>query len=168
VAARSGHSACVTDSITLEIKSVLAFGEGAPPDGTIEGYTPPDPEHFGVSLQIFIGRTSGALADSFDITVCSPSWMAARVAAGEWERFRSGGLRVLPESIAVGTGIWLMRRWDRSELEAALRAVCEAFSPGPDWGSVASRIGRLIPWEFDYKYDAHVNEHYGLPFPDGS
>jgi Immunity protein 8 len=158
----------VAGSITSEIKSVLAFGEGEAHAESIEGYTPPDPEHFGVSLQIFVGDTSDALADSFDITVCSPSWMAARVGAGDWDRFRSYGLRSLPESIAVGTGIWFMRRWDHTELEAALRTVCKEFSPGPDWGTVASRIGRLIPWEFDYKYDAQVNKHHGLPPPGGS
>src|SRR6202022_443381 len=66
---------------------------------------------------------------------------------GEWGLFRSGGLRALPESIAVGSGVWFMRQWNRTELESALREVCEAFSPGPDWGSLASRTGRLIPWE---------------------
>jgi hypothetical protein len=30
---------------------------------------------------------------------------------------------------------------------------------------LASRIGRQIPWEFDYKYDGHVDEHFGSPFP---
>jgi hypothetical protein len=43
--------------------------------------------------------------------------------------------------------------------------VCAAASGGPDWGTVASRIGRAIPWEYDYKYDAHVDERYGEPFP---
>jgi hypothetical protein len=30
---------------------------------------------------------------------------------------------------------------------------------------VAARIGRQIPWEFDYKYDAHVDIRYGDSFP---
>jgi hypothetical protein len=38
----------------------------------------------------------------------------------------------------------------------------------PRWGSVASRIGRLIPWELHYKYDAQVNKHQGLPPPGRS
>ena len=58
-----------------------------------------------------------------------------------------------------------MPRWDKSDFAAGVRAVCETLSPGPDWGTVAARIGRVIPWEFDYKYDAFVNEHYGEPFP---
>jgi hypothetical protein len=34
--------------------------------------------------------------------------------------------------------------------------------PGSGLGSVAARIGRLIPWEFDYRYDASVNAAKGL------
>lgn len=152
-------------AVSLEVKSVLAFGSGASRDASLDGFVPDDPDHFGFHAQVFIGEVGSELVDSFDLTVCSPSWMAARVASGEWEHFRSGGLTFVPESIAVGTGIWFMRRWDRQEFEAALRATCRAFSPGPDWGTVASRIGRLIPWEFDYKFDAHVNDHFGHPFP---
>jgi Immunity protein 8 len=152
-------------SITAEVKTVLVFGEGALPGGSVEEFVPDDPEHFGVNVQVLIGEAATDFADSFDLIVCSPSWMAAKVRDGGWDRFRNSGLRVLPESIAVGSGIWFMRRWNPIELESSLRSVCEAFSPGPDWGSVAARIGRLIPWEFDYKYDAHVNDRYGQAFP---
>ena len=151
--------------VSLEVKSVLAFGNGGSPDASLDGFVPDDAEHFGFHAQVFIGEVESELVDSFDLTVCSPSWLAASVESGEWELFRSGGLTVLPESVAVGTGIWFMRRWDREDFEAALRATCQGFSPGPDWGTVAARIGRLIPWEFDYLYDAHLNDHFGSPFP---
>ena len=109
--------------------------------------------------------TAGNLSDSFDITVCSPAWFAAQVAAREWERFRSGGLRALPHAFAPGHGLWFMRGWDRAVLEEPLMVVCDSFSSAPDWGSVASRIGRLIPWEFDYRYDQHVDQHPGPSLP---
>jgi hypothetical protein len=127
---------------------------------------PSDPTDFGFHAQVLIGETSNDLSDSFDVVVCSPRWMEGQVAAGRWEQFRGGGLRAIPDSVAVGAGIWFMQRWDRADFETALRAVCEQFSPGPDWGSLASRIGRLIPWEYHYKYDEHVNVRYGDPFPD--
>jgi hypothetical protein len=38
-------------------------------------------------------------------------------------------------------------------------------APGTDWGSVANRIGRMIPWEFAYRYDDHIDRHYGQLFP---
>jgi hypothetical protein len=64
----------------------------------------------------------------------------------------------MPEAVAAGAGMWFMRQWDSSTFLKALDQICEVASPGPDWGSVASRIGRLIPWEFAYKYDEAVNK----------
>lgn len=151
--------------VRAEAKSVLVFGEGSSGDHSPEGYRPPDPDHFGFNAQVFIGESSNDRYDSFDVVVCSPSWFAEQVAAGSWDRFRSGGLRVVPESVVVGAGLSFMRRWAKSEFDSALLAIAEAASPGPDWGSVADRIGRLIPWEFDYKYDRHLDEHYGESFP---
>lgn len=151
--------------VAAVVKSTLLFGEEVGSAGSIETFRPADPTHFGVSVQIFIGHEADDASDSFDLVVCSPSWFAARVADGAWDRFRAGGLTALPMSVAVGSGIWFMRHCDQTEFESALRVVCESASPGPDWGTVAYRIGRLIPWEFDYKYDAHVDQRYGEPFP---
>jgi hypothetical protein len=131
-----------------EVKGVLAFGEGQAPDRSLEGFTRPDPDNFGFNAQIFIGQTGDDMSDSFDVVVCSPSWFASQVAQGNWDRFKGGGLRELPESIVVGSGLWFMRRWEATAFMDALARVCDTLGPGPDWGSVASRIGRLIPWEF--------------------
>jgi len=155
----------VPHTVSAVVKLVLAFGEGGANVPSLAEYRPHDPAHFGVTVQVFIGESTDDLSDSFDVLVCSPSWMAAQVEQGSWDRFRSGGLTTIPDSIAVGTGIWFMRQWDAAEFDAALRALCERFSPGPDWGTVAARSGRLIPCEFDYRYDAHVNDHYGSRFP---
>ena len=58
-----------------------------------------------------------------------------------------------------------MARWDSEAFLYAVRAVCTSASPGPDWGTVADRIGRWIPWEYDYRYDEHVNARFGERFP---
>lgn len=151
-----------------QVKFVLAFGEGATKDASLDGYAPPDPDKFGFTAQVFIGDSGSDESDSFDITVCSPSWFAEQVSVGEWERFRNGVLRSIPDNVAPGAGLWFMRRWDRSQFEKALSSICETFSPAPDWGSAAARIGRLIPWEFDYKYDRFVDENPGPSFPPPS
>lgn len=131
----------------------------------VDEFMPADPEHFGVDVKVFIGTAGTGTSDSFDILVCSPSWMAEQVTAGDWLRLRRGAPRVISEAVAVGSGVWLMRRWDSTELKSALHALCAACSPGPDWGSVASRISRVAPWEFAYRYDEHVYRHYGSFFP---
>ena len=158
-----GHMA--RQQVLARVKEVLVFGDGRPDDASLDGFRPPDPEHFGCNVQVFIGQSADDRYDSFDIVVCSPSWFAEQVANGSWDRFRNGGLRVLPQSIVVRRGLWFMRRWVVSEFKDALTAIADTASPGPDWGSVADRIGRLIPWEFDYKYDKHIDEHYGEAFP---
>ena len=80
-----------------------------------------------------------------------------------WSPFKRQ-LRVIPESVLPGAGTWFMRRWHPEHFEPAVHAICDGAGPGPDWGTVASRVGRLIPWEFDYQYDARVNMQLG-PFP---
>jgi hypothetical protein len=120
---------------------------------------------FGFSSQVFIGDATSDDSDSFGIIVCLPSWFAEQVAAGQWERFGSGGLRALLQNVASGAGLWFLHRWDRAEFEDTRGAVCDTFSPAPDWGSVASRIGRLILWEFDDKYDQYVDLNSGPAFP---
>jgi hypothetical protein len=143
--------------VRAEVKTVLAFGDGQAAGRSLAGFSPPDPESFGFNAQVFIGEVGVDLSDSFDVVVCSPSWFASQVADGEWDRFKGGGLRAMPESVVVRAGLWFMRRWDRAAFEEALNRVCETVSPGPGWGSVASRIGRLIHWEFDYRYDEAIN-----------
>jgi hypothetical protein len=150
--------------VRAEVKNILIHGVGAASDASIGGFVPVDPEHFGATAQVFIGPVgSGGGGDSFAVVVCTPSWVASTLVQ-DWEQWDSG-LTAMPDSVHTGSSYWFMRRWDQADFERAVASVCEAASPGPDWGTVASRIGRLIPWEFDYKYDAHVDRAYGEPFP---
>lgn len=155
----------VTTHVRASIKTILTFGEGSAADHSPEGYKPPDPEHFGLNAQVLIGTEEDDLSDSFDLTVCTPSWLAAQVDAGSWDCFRGGSLRAMPETVVAGAALWFMRRWNPRDFKAAVQAVCDVASPGPDWGVVACRIGRRIPWESDFRFDDYVNKHYGEPFP---
>lgn len=151
--------------VTAVLKRVSIFGSEVPDDMGLEQFDPPNPTHFGFQAQVFIGEPDDDLVDSFDIAVCSPSWFAEQTATDEgWDAFDSL-LTDLPPGVLPGTGVWFMRRWDLSQFETALRVACASASGGPDWGSVASRIGRLLPWEYDYRYDAHVDSRYGESFP---
>jgi hypothetical protein len=57
-----------------------------------------------------------------------------------------------------------MGRWDYSALLSAVRDVC-AFHEAKDWGMLADRIGRHIPWEFAYKYDKFLDGEAVPRFP---
>jgi Immunity protein 8 len=123
-----------------------------------------DPSHFGLDVHVYIGAVGGKGSDSFDMFVCSPSWFAEHAAIDrDWSLFLHRSPWADPGSVLIGAGLWFMRRWSAPEMRALLATVCADASGGPDWGTVASRIGRSIPWEFDYMYDADVNE--GLQKP---
>lgn len=156
----------MSGQVAAVVKSVLLFPFDDSGTTDVDGFVPADPSHFGVSAQVFIGEPGADDVDSFDIIVCSPAWFADRAAASEsWSLLVSQQHEADSDTVLIGTGLWFMRSWSAEELRAVLSTVCSAASGGPDWGTVASRIGRAIPWEYDYKYDAHVDERYGEPFP---
>lgn len=132
------------------------------PDEPVPGAT-----HFGVTAQVLIGPEGNDLADSFDCILCSPSMFADRFDVTQWD---SGCAEdVLPGGEVMPIhGVWLMRSWSPSAFEAAVHRLATACSPGPDWGTVADRIGRHLPWEYDYRHDNRTNERAGLPRPSGS
>ena len=118
--------------------------------------------HFGVSAQVLIGSTGSDLADSFDCILLSPSMFADRFSVSEWgsgfaEDVLPGG-EVLPVH-----GVWLMKVWSSEAFESAVERLVTAMSPGPDFQTVAARIGRHLPWEYDYKHDDTLNIRSGLP-----
>jgi hypothetical protein len=155
----------MSPTVSAVVKEVLLSNATADHDHPVHILAIDDPRHFGISAQILIGPDDSPRADSFDLWVCSPSWLAGQVQAGWWtSQFRPAAAHTMPDAVVPGAGIWLMREWDRNAFEHALHELCARASPAPDWGSVASRIGRLIPWEFDYKYDAYVDEHLGERF----
>lgn len=154
----------MANQVSAEVKGVLLW-VAAFDSPSLDEYQPVDPEFFGFNAQVFIGPVGEAWDDSFDICVCSPSWFAAQVQEGAWERFRNGTREAIPESMAIGSYFWFMKTWSRSDFDRALQVVCEAYSPAKDWGTLASRIGRVIPWEYGYRYDKFVDEHFGEVFP---
>lgn len=153
----------VTHSVTAEVKNVLVHGIGANPPS--DEYPEELSAHFGFRAQVFIGEVGDDLADSFDIVVCSPSWFAERVTEGIWDLFQGPAYTAMPDAVAPGAGCWFMRRWERAPFEQALTVICAEASPGPDWGTVAARIGEQIPWEYAYRHHTSQNRQHGLPGP---
>lgn len=128
-----------------------------------------DPSHFGIDVHAYIGEPGGKGSDSFDMIVCSPSWFADHAAIdADWSFLVRRTPWTDPDTVLIGAGLWFMRRWSAQEMRAVLARVCADASGGPDWDTVASRIGRSIPWEFDYQYDTDVNEGYTKPVPRGT
>jgi hypothetical protein len=123
-----------------------------------------DPTHFGFRAEVFIGDMADdeAVADLFDVLVCSPSWFADQVAHGE---LIGPGSRYEPTPLTVraGSGTLFMKHWSQSDFEAALATICKEASPGPDWDTVAARLGRVLSWESEMEFDDSINKAAGLP-----
>lgn len=143
--------------VVLEVQEILyypLYSEPEPPLGSRD---------FAMRVQVLIGEAGEDLADAFDVFVCSPNRLAQLYDLDRWDEDE-----VLPGgNIMPITGLWLMRSWSPDELEAAVRRVVASYSPGPDFQTVASRIGRLMPWEYDYRHDAQTNQAAGISKPIG-
>jgi hypothetical protein len=150
--------------VTAHLKSiVLHWVAGDRPEAVgQEHYEPPDPANFAVNVQALIGSDDSVEADSFDFTVCSPKWLATNA-----EQLRDAEDDLLPASVLIDRGIWLMASWSPRDVETSIRRLCEHVSPGPDWGTVADRLGRWMPWEYDYRYDEFRDSQPKDGFPPG-
>lgn len=165
------------------LHSMFCKPAGEAPVGLAE-YIPVDAERFGVEIQAFIGPTPDGAGDSFDFVVCTPRWFADRYDAADLHRdaesnapLRGGyaGLQLLGvrahrptderDPVLFAAGLVFVRRWDATKLRTTIEELCAQIE-GPDWGAVASRLGRVLPWEFDYRYDRAVDA--GEPFPRSS
>ncbi|GHF46944.1 hypothetical protein GCM10017566_20090 [Amycolatopsis bartoniae] len=132
-----------------------------------EDFAPPDPTCFGCYLTAFVGTEDSGPADAFDFLVCTPLWLGQCFAEGGGPSGASPGPGYAWSSdgrVLFGSGLLLVERWSAQAIHAAVDEQCQATA-GPDWGAVASRLGRVLVWEYGYRYDAHVDAHPGPSFP---
>jgi hypothetical protein len=59
--------------------------------------------------------------------------------------------------IRFGNRFLFMKRWDYEAVRKAISDLC-IYRDAADWGALANRIGRRIPWELDYRYDDFLDE----------
>lgn len=106
-----------------------------PDPATLSG----DPAEFSFLARMIVGPPDTPGEESFDITVCTPEWLAAQCRA-------QGGLYD-PRHHLVVTLDTFDQRALRTWLEGRVRAV-----EAPTWSEIGERPGRLGFWEFeDYK-----------------
>ena len=95
-------------------------------------YVPPS-RAFAVLVQLLVGPSTGSGEESFDLLVCSPSWLA----------LQPGPIMGCHHLILQEYDYQLLSRFIIEYLEQ-----CEA----DDWRGVAAKVGRLGRWEYeDYR-----------------
>ena len=102
---------------------------------------PGDAASFAFGARLMIGPLGGPGEESFDLTVCSPEWLAERCRDGE----PFNGLHhVIVDGESFDERV--LRRWLADRVQAV-----EAAS----WQGIADRLGRLGWWEFE-EYREHT------------
>ncbi len=111
-------------------------------------------------VQVLIGRRDDDRSDAFDRDLASPGRLArcGDPACGR-DLVRTGAV------VRPLADVWVMTAWHRDAFEESVRQLAADFSPAPDGMTLAARIGREIPWEYDYRDDGIVNAAAGLPSP---
>lgn len=109
-------------------------------DVLLPDYAPEDPEYFGILVDASVGTKDSEGADLFSFLVRSPRFLADEVA-------REGHL--------FARNYLVLPRYDYGLLWRAISDLCDRIE-GPDWETVAKRIGRYGLWEYDDFYDSQL------------
>jgi hypothetical protein len=117
--------------ITAELKRLHS-----PDVMDLRQYVPDDRNNFGFLLQIMAAPKGEAGEESFDVVVCTPTWLIENL--GE-------------DGILIGRHHLVIDRYDYSKLQKYIASYCSKCT-GATWSEAAIRLGRLGKWEFeDYK-----------------
>lgn len=109
------------------------------PDFDWESQTPDNPKCFEVLLQAFVGPVGEDNSESFDLLICTPSFL-------EREAADSG--------VIDGHHRIIVSSFNRDRIESYIRQRIRAVDE-PTWVELATKVGRLGRWEFE-DYD-HQN-----------
>lgn len=108
----------------------------SPDVADLERYQPDSAEHFGILVQALIGPEKQEGEESFDLFVCTPSWLAEQVR---------------DEGYVFGRHYVFLSRYDYHLLYQAIQSICDQ-AIGETWQVVAAYLGRYGQWEFeDYR-----------------
>lgn len=104
----------------------------SPDVADLRSWSPPT-EEFAVLIQLLVGPSDGPGEESFDVTLCTASWLAERAAS---EHVVDARHHVVVDSYDYdGIDQYFTRRV----------AACE----GSTWQEVAAKLSRLGRWEFE-------------------
>lgn len=96
------------------------------------------PESFAFRARMILGPPGDRGEESFDVTVCSPEWLAARC--------REVGIYDARHHLVIA-----MDEFDRRELRHWLETRVSSLQ-AETWRELGAKLGRLGHWEFeDYK-----------------
>ncbi len=115
----------------MTVRATIKRLDQEPDPSTLSG----SPETFVFSVRMIVGPEDSPGEESFDLTVCSPEWLAGRS--------REIGLVDARHHLVVN-----LEGFDQRTLRDFLEQRVRAAS-GDTWQQVAEKISRLGFWEFE-------------------
>jgi hypothetical protein len=94
--------------------------------------TPTDLQNFRILLQLFIGPKDAPGSESFDLTVCAPSWLD----------------QIAKEGPVIGRHHLVVSAFDASIIESYLKGEVANYSAA-GWEELAGKLARIGRWEFE-------------------
>lgn len=99
----------------------------------LKGYVPNDSNNFGLLLQLFVGPVNEKGEESFDIMICTPTWLI--------EHFPSSG-------ILMGRHYLFVKEYNYDHLKSWLNHYVESCEDS-SWEFCAKKLSHLAKWEFE-------------------
>jgi len=99
----------------------------------LETFCPEDEGCFGFLLQAIIGSEHEDSEESFEMQVCTPSWLASK----------NGD-----EEVLFGRHLLIVFEYDRRRIEARIRKYCERCV-AENWEDISVMLGRVGRSEFE-------------------
>lgn len=106
------------------------------PDIDLTTFLPADPKSFRFLLQAMIGPEGQEGAESFDIEVCTPTWLMEEQSRGTAPR------------VVLGLHMMFVFSYDLSQIKGTLERYCKQCV-GDDWSALTAKLARLGAWEFE-------------------
>ena len=99
----------------------------------LERFRPADADSFSFLLQIMIGPADGDAEESFDVVVCTPTWLLRN-----HER----------KDIIFGRHRLVVLEYDFERIRRVIQDYCARLN-APTWEGLAAKLARLGKWEFE-------------------
>jgi hypothetical protein len=93
----------------------------------------PESEEFAILLQVMVAPEGTAGEESFDVTLCSPEWVAARAAEAR---------------ILAGRDLLIISEYNYDQISKYISNYISSCE-GEDWQEIAHKLSQLGRWEFD-------------------
>lgn len=110
------------------IKSIIS-----PDIEDLSNYVPKEQDNFGFLLQLLIGPENEAGMESFEVTVCTPTWLSTKYEKTE---------------IISGRHCLIVFEYNYDRMMSVINSYVTQCN-GNSWKDVALKLARFAKWEFE-------------------